>query len=375
MKVLLSVPMSRFSGYGNDGIGLALALIRRGVDVYVRPTVVQAPVPQEIADLLTKEVRAPFDLSISHVDPAALELLPDTKAATAFNIGWSMWEYTSLSFMKGRSSLRRRLKDFDALVGYDDVTVDCFRPYYSGPLLKQQGGFEPDKWEYLERDWNEEDFYFSLVGAPLSIRKNPFAAIGAFGELKNEDPLFDKHARLMLKTSSDDGRLHPKMEDVYPGLRIFCDTWDTETLLEFYAKTHVLLAPSRGEGKHMPSLEFQSTGGPVIGTNWGGIAEWISPEYGYPLPYKLEPQSIYDPRCVNATVDKDALKKAMLHCFYNRAEVKQKGLIASSVIPKMLAWESVVDNLMLKLSTVPRGEAVYEKYVAARSSEDRHGDV
>ena len=72
LKVLLKTPMSVYTGYGNDGIGIARALMRSGADVYLQPTHVDAPLPEDIAMLLTKRLVAPFDLMIHHVDPAQL---------------------------------------------------------------------------------------------------------------------------------------------------------------------------------------------------------------------------------------------------------------------------------------------------------------
>lgn len=69
MKVLLRSPLSTYSGYGNDGLGIIQALLRRGCDVYLQPTHIDAPVPQNVANLLTKELKAPFDLYLTHTDP------------------------------------------------------------------------------------------------------------------------------------------------------------------------------------------------------------------------------------------------------------------------------------------------------------------
>ena len=272
MKVLLKLPLSTYTGYGNDGIGMARAFMRWGADVYVQPTVVQPPLPEDIAYLLTKELIAPFDLAINHVDPAALDATHGIAEASAVTIGWTMWEYSNLGNLPGRSKLRKKLKKFDALVGYDDVTIDGFREYYSGPLIVQQGGFWPEDWPAVERDFFEENFYFCMLGV-LSERKDPFRAIEAFSMAKAENPEFDKRARLSLKTNMPG--LHSSMEDVYPGLRIYYDNWPTDLVRKFYESQHVLLAPSRGEGKNMPALEFMSTGGTVIATDWAGHTQWL----------------------------------------------------------------------------------------------------
>jgi len=351
MRVLVQIPLSTFSGYGQDGLGLTRALMRRGVDVYLLPTAVQAPLPPDVAMLLTKETKGPFDLGIVHVDPISMKVTQEFKDSCDMLIGWSMWEYSNLRNAPGRSTLRKRLKYLDAMVGYDRVSSEGFREFFKGPVLTQQGGYEPSDWKFMERDWHSDEFYFCQIGV-LSDRKNPFASVQAFGAAKNEDAEFDKHARLMMKTSVPG--LHSKMEDLYPGLRIFYDAWPVETVREFYRSSHVLLAPSRGEGKNMPALEMMSTGGTVIATNWGGHQEWLHPDYAYPLDYTLTPVAGF-PETYNASADVDHLKNLMLHAFHNRGEVQRKGEVASQIIPAISSWDTVVSRLFEKLQDVPGG--------------------
>lgn len=363
MKVLVQIPLSPFSGYGNDGIGIVRALMRRGADVHLLPTAVQAPIPPDVAMLLTKETKGPFDLGIVHVDPVSLEAKTEHTDACDVLIGWTMWEWSNLRNAPMRSTARKRYKNFDALVGYDRVSSEGLAEYFKGPVITQQGGYEPKDWPYMERDWHSEDFYFCQIGV-LSDRKNPFASIRAFADARNEDEEFAKHARLMLKTSVPG--LHSKMEDIFEGLRIFYDAWPVETVRDFYRSSHVLLAPSRGEGKNMPALEMQSTGAPVIATNWGGHREWLHPDYAYPLDYTLVAQDAKYPDTLNAEVDVTHLKNLMLHTFHNREEAKRRGEIASQIIPAISSWDAVIERLFEKLADIPGGAELKMKSDIAR---------
>lgn len=371
MKVLLKLPLSPFSGYGNDGIGLARAFMRWGADVYLQPTSVQAPLPKDVAALLTKELKAPFDLIINHVDPGALETSPELKRAGALVVGWTMWEYSNLKNLKGHTKLKKNFKNFDALVGYDTVSSECLKPYFDGPVLTVQGGFWPEDWPQVERDWDEDNFYFCMLGV-LSERKDPWVAVDAFQQLKAEYPEEFAPARLSLKTTAPG--LHSKMEDWMPGLRVYYDVWDTDTIRKFYASQHVLLAPSRGEGKNMPALEFQSTGGAVIATNWGGHQQWLNPEYNYPLDYTLQPVDTAHPGTLNARASVEHLKELMLHVFRNREEVREKAEIAAQVIPALASWDSVVERLLLKLKDIEGGDRLWTVAQIARQEADPHGN-
>ncbi len=362
LKVLLKTPLSVYSGYGNDGIGLARALIRSGADVYVQTTHVDAPLPPDVLALLGKRLEAPFDLMIHHIDPMQMGLLPQEKSASAVTVGWSMWEYSNFGNMKGRSKLRKALANYDLVLGYDEVTKQCFEPYVNKSktaLGVLQGGFLPENWPKVEKDWFSDRFGFCMTGM-LSERKDPFVTIMAFKELKEEYPEEFEPAELHLKTMSPG--LHSAMEEWVPKLRVHYASWPEDVLKQFYAVQHVLCAPSRGEGKNMPALEFQAMGGAVIATNWGGHTGWLSNEYAYPLDYKLMPLDD-NPNVFNARADKDHMKALMLHTFRNRAEVKRKADLAAEIIPQTHSWDSVVQRLYAKVGELVPGEGskIYQK--------------
>ena len=358
MRVLLKAPMNPHSGYGNDGIGMALALRQAGCDVYLDPLHVQAPLPPEIAELLTKRLQPPFDLYLHHVDPGQLGISDAARRNAAVTVAWTMWEYSSLRNLAGRSTLRKRLKDYDLVVGYDTVSSEALQPYVSTRAASVQGGFWPQDWPHFSgRDWNGP-LRFCMVGA-LGPRKDPFVAIDAFRELREEHPELD--IELSLKTVTPG--LHSKMQTVIPGLRIFYETWDADTLRAFYAQHHVLLAPSRGEGKNMPALEMMSTGGTVIATNWGGHRQWLSPTVGYPLDLRLEPVTRSVPDCQWAKADKDHLKRLMLRAYENRDELARKGDIAAELIPAMCSWPKAMERLMNAVAGLgDTGQRIVSRY-------------
>jgi glycosyltransferase involved in cell wall biosynthesis len=368
VKVLLQVPLNPYSGYGRDGIGMARAFVKMGADVHLAPVALQPPLPADLAPLLLKEPEAPFDLFIHHVDPSMLDST-NAKRAAKVSVAWTMWEYNSFDNSKKLDTLRERLKDFDVLVAYDHATFECFEKLeVDQPIIKLQGGFEPLEWPYLEREWDSKRFGFCMNGA-LSTRKDPFVAIEAFRQLKEEYPEEFEPAELHLKTSIK--TLHPGLEDVIPKLRVHYDLWPQDVLLNFYGAQHCLLAPSRGEGKNVPALEFQATGGVVIATNWGGHREWLHPSYAYPLDYELQPDDPEIPTAQNARASVEHLKELMLHVFRNRAEAEHKGRLASEIIPQTTSWDDVISRLLLRLKTeVPGGNELYQTAQFCERKED-----
>jgi glycosyltransferase involved in cell wall biosynthesis len=271
-------------------------------------------------------------------------------------IGWTMWEFDSLANMdaKNLSEIDYHFQTFDAILCYDEVTAEAMRPHCPDdlPLLVLQGGYDPEPWGAVERDWFSDRFGFAMCGV-LSERKNPFAAIAAFKELKTEYPVEFEGAELHLKDTS--GSLHPAIMETIPKLRIHYETWPMDVLKEFYRNQHVLLAPSHGEGKNLPALEFLSTGGTVIASNWGGHAQWLSDEYAYPVPVTLG-QMPFHPDVHWANIDMEGLKAAMLSAYRNRDEAKKKGDIAARTIPAMCNWSTVVERLFTIANNLERRE-------------------
>jgi glycosyltransferase involved in cell wall biosynthesis len=372
LKVLVKAAFSPFSGYGNDGLGIVQALDRAGVDVVLHPMHVDAPLPRDVALMLTQPLEPPFDLILHHADPYALGVPYESRNAAGLVIGWSMWEWSSFEAddlvkqMAGESpetDWDKRLGSLDGIVMYDEVGKQAIETVAQGMSVGiQQGGYDASRWKPVERDWYGDRFAFCMVGQ-LHERKDPFVAIEAFRELKMEQPGFEG-AELHLKTSIPG--LHSKLEEYVPKCRVHYAQWQEDILRAFYGSMHCLLAPSRGEGKLLPALEFMSTGGVVIATDWGGMRQWLSSQYAYPLKYTL----VNDPAGhsqMSARADKEHLKRLMWQVYTRRAEARNKGEIAANVIPKMCSWDTVMYKFFeLLAKLIPgRGEACRSAFLLA----------
>lgn len=340
VKVLVKSAVSPYSGYGQDGIGLCKALLNWGADVYLQPPHVSAPLPPEIAMLLTKRLEAPFDLAIVHQDPLQIECSKALASAAKVTVGWTMWEWDRLfNTWQKEIEFKRNFEGFGALIAYDANTANAMAEHTDNQILTLQGGYEPGDYPPMHRKW-DGPFRFCMQGA-LHARKGTFYSIEAFKELKDEYPEEFADAELHLKTV--DPGLHPAMEQWCPGLKIYHEVWTHEKLLSFYRDMHVMLCPSLGEGKNLPALQFLSTGGPVIATNWGGHTGWLSDQYAYPLNYELELNKDYG--ASQAKPDKAHLKELMLRVYRNRGEAREKGTQGARTIPLMCSWDSILPRL------------------------------
>ena len=348
MKILVKVALDSTSGYGNDGIGLVRALKALGAKVYIHPVGVTPPIPKDVAELLTIPYEPPFDAMIVHLDPLSLKLDTGVHRVVARTIAWSMWEWESLN-VPGKTRLRKAMKDYDVFVAYDEVTAKAVEPHLPKRILRHtlQGGYWSEDWKYMDRDWfsTEEPFRYIMVGQ-LHQRKDPFAAIWAFNQLKAEHG-DEFNAELHLKTNIMG--LHPAIADAYEDVYVHYGYWPKAELLEFYRKAHVLLAPSRGEGKNLPALEAASSGMAVIATNWGGHTVWLNDAYAYPLNYSLT-DSLGG---VQAVADREHLKELMWHVYTHREEAKRKGELASRTLPPMCDWTVIARKMVEIIATTP----------------------
>lgn len=367
MRVLVKTSISPYSGYGNDGIALVRALLNWGVEVYLQPTSIQSPVPIDVLMPLTKHLEAPFDLSIVHQDPGVIETSRAMKEASTLTIAWTMWEFKELFLPEiPQSTVSARLNQFDIIVAYDEVTQGALEAHTETPFTTVQGGYEVSEWQFVNRDWHSETFNFFMQGI-LHERKGPWYGIEAFKELKEEYPEEFANVHLHMKTTSGEG-LHPRIEEWVPNLHLHYGIWPLQKLQEFYSQMHVLLAPSIGEGKNLPALQFLSTGGAVIATNWGGHASWMNSAYAYPLNYGMQ---VFNNLSECAKPDKAHLKELMLHVFRNRNEAARKGSLAARTIPLMCSWESVLERLFDRLEVAhPKGKTVKEAAIMCRKSRD-----
>lgn len=358
-RVLLKTPMNPSTGYGKDGIYLAQGLQRIDADLHLEPMFVGLPMPQDILPLFGKERPEGFEVAINHVDPAQLQFPPSMHLFANKTVGWTMYEFLSFGEQNKNEGefayqLAERLEAFDLVLAYDEVSRSALAEYMDEPdrLKILQGGYDAEFWRlddsFEERDW-DGTFRFCMNGT-MNLRKNPWTVIHAFKTLKDQyGDAFD--AELHLKTQSL--IFPPVLEQWCPGLRIHYANWSAEDLKIFYSKMHCLLAPSWGEGKNLPALEAQTTGMPVIVSAFGGHMQWATDEWAYLVDGPIEEHA---PGMGSMRVSAETMVDKMWHVYNNRAEARQKGALASSIIPKMCDWSSVVERLSYLVDETPRRE-------------------
>lgn len=381
MRVFLSTQFDRFSGYGNDAVDIAIGLSRLGVDVVPWPTKIIPGLPRELTRLLEKDPTGRYDVVLSFAPP--FDIHPDDLVHLgAPAVGWSMWETSKLTTGDmlghgfgdyttaeeppadlGRGAVREdeyidrwwswsRHRSVDH-AGLDRMLVTCPMNVDAFHAVDAElrvdvlpCGVDVDAYEFVDRPVDRR-MRFGMIGM-LAGRKDPMLLVEAWRQLKDERPDFD--AVLELKTSCPG--LHPAMVEVIPDLVIHDRAWPAAKVRAWYAEIDVLVSVSRGEGNNKPAMEFMSTGGPVIATDWSGHQNWLYPDSGWPLPGVLRPVNAVAPDVLDFRVDVDALKAALIDAWSDRATTAEKGRRAARQIRGSLSWGIVCEKLAHVLAEV-----------------------
>lgn len=123
-------------------------------------------------------------------------------------------------------------------------------------------------------------------------RKNPCAAIAAFRQAFGDDP----SARLIVKYMNafawpEGVRLMVAAANGAANVELTGDVLDEAGMDALYKQADVVMSLHRAEGLGLVIAEGMLRGLPVIATGWSGTMDFLTPETGVPVGYKLVPVS------------------------------------------------------------------------------------
>jgi glycosyltransferase involved in cell wall biosynthesis len=345
MRVMFRADFSRFTGYGNDAIDLSMSLDSLGYDVVPFPRQITPGLPPRFTRLLEKNPLQKPDAACVFMDPVSVDEKMEGRLADR-TLLYTMWEKTP--FHEGefrKDSTRRDLQWVDRLVVTCPMNVAAFEQVARGvPMAVVPAGVWLDQWpDVVRQPKKDRPFRFLMVGV-MSVRKNPFAVLEVWREIKREMPEFD--AELLIHSTSPN--LHPGVADAYgPDVTIQYHRLTHEQMVKMYHEADVMVAPSRGEGNNKPAMEFMCTGGPVIASDWSGHQNWLHESCGWPVPGRLVP-SDGTKRSSWFEVDRDALKAAMIDAWRHPEIVRRKGMASRQFIGAF-DWETIAKRFAREL--------------------------
>ena len=326
-------------GYGSVGRQLLLAVERQGVQVMMAPTKNQP---------LTGFER--FYRPLDHwgrlgfyyhywVRPSVL------KCERLVN--YSMWESTAAP--------GDHVEEINRAAGLQYVpcrqNVESFRACgVRVPIKVLHHGVDGDRFPCLERP-RRAVFTFATFG-DLSPRKGIDVLLRAFrDEFSPSEP-----ARLLMKGASP----APAYGVDDPRIRLVSGFLDQPALLEFLRQADAFVLPSRGEGFGLCGLEAMATGLPLIATNWSGPAEYLDPEDGFPLDYRLVDAGGIESNHVRyfgqwAEPDYEHLRFLMRWLYEHPEEAAAKGRVAALRVRQHWTWDRVARQLCDDLDALADG--------------------
>jgi glycosyltransferase involved in cell wall biosynthesis len=135
-----------------------------------------------------------------------------------------------------------------------------------------------------------DEFVFLYVFDALSIaaRKNPQCLVDAF------EAAFSDHERVRLVLKVSNAGKDPELSGYLDALAeriarcvVLHQTMETHELERLLGAADCYVSPHRTEGFGLTVAEAMSLGVPVIATDYGGTADFLTEEVGFPLRYRL----------------------------------------------------------------------------------------
>lgn len=329
MLIVLTAPLNSFTGYGQLALELFARLTSQGHEVRLNPVEIheqfmdiRCPLPGVVREAILPEkqrgaLKCDVELVIVQMEQ---RVLPGTMDRS---VCFSMWETTQIS-----PQMAAALNRYQAVIVPCRMNVETLSasgvtvPVHQVPL-----GVEPE----IYNDSSSLRGLFSRACFPITFgtatnfakdghRKNTPLAVRCFTRAFHSL----KDVRLEVKCFPGDP-LPPCTDDRVTFLREF---WPTHKLAEWYGTLDAYVVTSRGEGWGLMPHQAMATGVPVIGPMFGGLAEFLTAECGYPVFAKLSPSSSMGGG-MEAVVDEDALIEQMRRVYFDRPEALVKGRLSA----------------------------------------------
>jgi len=339
------------SGYGNSAVEMCRAISRAGHSVTPYAYKIGVELPQDFVDLFTKREPETLDAMIVFALPNQMRRTEKMIERIPIKIGFSMWEQTR--FPKDLWVEGNPYNEFTELWVPCEMNVEPFQEFAPCKNIEVMPlGIDTDFFRFRDRRGKADKTFRYCMNGALGYRKGAFLVIDAYRQITAEHP--DWEIELHLKTSGKG--LYPEMETWARGLKVFTDMWWKDELLDFYHRMDCMVAPSRGEGFHQPPLEFASTGGIVITSTWGGMAEWYDEDWAYGVetgtievgnkwPGSLPGAKWGDP-------DPKSVKEQMENVYLNQDEAYDKAIYGSGAVRALFDWNIVVEKMIQRLEVL-----------------------
>ena len=285
-------PIGVVSGLGTAGRGYLTAL--RSVDIPVSLVPVHELFPHQTSVANVERRQRPrHSVSIVHVNADSVSRFLHFHARTfrraKYRIGIWVWELPAL-----RDECWSELRHFDEIWVPSTFCQRAVQALTAKPVTLMphvvSASEPPRSGARDELGIGRDEFVFLYVfdAASLIARKNPHCLVDAF------EAAFSNHdrVRLVLKVSNADAdpafaRYLDALLERNARCVVLRQTLDTHALAGLMRACDCYVSPHRTEGFGLTVAEAMALGLPVIATDYGGTADFLNSEVGFPLSYRL----------------------------------------------------------------------------------------
>ena len=325
-------------GLGQSLRGLALAMSQTDLPFSIYPFGVGVEgrrsgsyMPERYDEVRTHTINV-IEVGTNEL-PTVFAHISEAHFGSSYNILRTYWELS-----RAPEAWRDNLLRIDEIWAPNPFIAESFRAIFAGPITVVPPCLDLpevtlDGHRHFGLVAGRFHFLFSFDYFSFPQRKNPLAVLRAFRKafpdpstpvglvIKSTGAVehFPALKRALRAAADDDERI-----------LVIDESLTRQEMLALLDATDCYTSLHRAEGFGFGLTEAMALGKPVIGTDYSGNTEFLTPATGYPIPYSLKPvgahEYIYPEGQVWAYPDEDACAAAMVRVFSEPEDAKARAV-------------------------------------------------
>lgn len=336
-RVVIRGPMDGSSGYAQHVTGIVRGLAALKVQPIFRPIGLDWDSgnihPVVLENIVEDEPCVDSDLLIH---------IPGVNPSINGNIRrvhWTTWETTYWP----REHLPK-LEGVEAVIVSCEWNLNCLSASgLTKPIYVVHEGIDTDFFHYKDVEAGGTTVFGASgrLGRGSAHRKQLGAVIRAFKRAFSEKD--DVQLRIKLLSKAEVERLDP---DGDPRIKLDVGCYTQEELRDWYHGLTVFVSASASEAWGLHLHEAMSCGRAVVSQKFGGIAEYLDEECGYPVRYSYVPAAgTYAGMGLWSEANEDHLVERLREVHQDRAGASARGINANYKMSKF-TYKRMAENLL-----------------------------